>query len=127
MTKRLSYRVHEGRFAVCRLDAGAPVPEWLPRSGWTSVTRTPAELSIVCQETAVAEGVRVQGGWLRIELVGPFDFALTGVLASSLNPLAEAGVPIFAISTFDTDWVLIPGEHLEKAKRALAAAGHNEI
>jgi hypothetical protein len=52
---------------------------------------------------------------------------LTGILASILNPLAEAGVPIFALSTFDTDWVLLPGEHLEKAKRALIAAGHNEI
>lgn len=124
---RLKFKAHKGRFAVCRLDPGAPVPAWLPKDGWSSITRTPAELSIVCEEAAVPEGVKKQGGWRQIELIGPFDFALTGILASILNPLAEAAVPIFAISTFDTDWVLIPGEHLEKAKRALAAAGHNEI
>ncbi|MBE0656748.1 MAG: ACT domain-containing protein [Bryobacteraceae bacterium] len=124
---RLEYRIHPGRFAVCRLDAVSPVPAWLPNDGWSSITRTPAELSIVCEESAVPDAVKKQGGWRQIELAGPFDFALTGILASILNPLAVAGVPIFAISTFDTDWILIPGEHLEKAKRALAAAGHNEI
>lgn len=127
MTRRLNYRVHQRLFAVCRLDAGAQIPEWLPEVEWSSVTRTPDELSIVCEEPAVPEGVRKQGGWRRIELIGPFDFALTGILASILSPLAGAEVPIFAVSTFDTDWILVPGEHLEKAKRALAAAGHNEI
>lgn len=127
MTPRLDYRIHEGRFAVCRMDAAAQLPDWLPAEGWLSVTRTSTELSIVCGELAVPEGVKKQGGWRQIELIGPFDFALTGILASVLTPLAAAGVPIFAISTFDTDWILIPGEHLEKAKRALAAAGHNEI
>jgi hypothetical protein len=125
--RRLDYRIHGGRFAVCRLEAAAPVPEWLPKDGWSSITRTPDELSIVCEESAVPDGIRKQGGWRRIELAGPFDFALTGILAGILAPLAAAGVPIFAISTFDTDWVLVPGEHLEKAKQALAAAGHNEI
>jgi uncharacterized protein len=124
---RLEYRIHPDRFAVCRLDPASLVPAWLPNAGWSSITRTPAELSIVCEESAVPDSIKKQGGWRRIELAGPFDFALTGILASILNPLAAAGVPIFAISTFDTDWILIPGEHLEKAKRALAAAGHNEI
>lgn len=127
MTHRLDYRVRPGHLAVCRLDPTAPIPAWLPDRGWSSITRTPAELSIVCEESLVPPGVKSQGGWRQIELAGPFDFQLTGILASILNPLAAAGVPIFAISTFDTDWVFIPGEHLEKAKQALAAAGHNEI
>lgn len=127
MTHRLNYRVRPGHLAVCRLDPAAPIPAWLPDRGWSSITRTPAELSIVCEEALVPPGVKSQGGWRQIELAGPFDFQMTGVLASILNPLAAASVPIFAISTFDTDWVLIPGEHLEKAKQALAAAGHNEI
>jgi len=127
VTRRLTFKVHDGRFAVCRLAPGGAVPDWLPRDGWWSVTRTPAELSIVCEESIVPDGVKRQSGWRRIELTGPFDFALTGILASVLNPLAEARVPIFALSTFDTDWVLIPGEHLEKAKQALIGAGHNEI
>lgn len=127
MTRRLTFKVHDGRFAVCRLAPGDAVPDWLPPDGWWSVTRTPAELSVVCDESIVPDGVKRQSGWRRIELAGPFDFALTGILASILNPLAEAQVPIFALSTFDTDWVLIPGEHLEKAKQALIGAGHNEI
>ena len=127
MTKRLTFKVHDGRFAVCRLAPDDPIPAWLPRDAWGSVTRTSAELSVVCDESLVPQGVKHQSGWRRIELSGPFDFALTGILASILNPLAEARVPIFALSTFDTDWVLIPGEHLEKAKQALIGAGHNEI
>jgi len=127
VTRRLNYRLHDGRYAVCRFAPGDPVPDWLPRDGWWSVTRTSDELSVVCEESIVPEGVKHQGGWRRIELAGPFDFTLTGILASILSPLAEARVPIFALSTFDTDWVLIPGEHLEKAKQALIGAGHNEI
>ena len=127
MTKRLTLKVHDGRSAVCRLAPDDPVPAWLPRDGWWSVTRTSVELSVVCDESLVPQDVKHQSGWRRIELAGPFDFALTGILASILNPLAEARVPIFALSTFDTDWVLIPGEHLEKAKQALIGAGHNEI
>ena len=127
MTRRLTFKVHDGRFAVCRLAPGDPIPTWLPPDGWWSVTQTSAELSVVCDESLVPQDVKHQAGWQRIELAGPFDFALTGILASILNPLAEARVPIFALSTFDTDWVLIPGEHLEKAKQALIGAGHNEI
>jgi hypothetical protein len=124
---KLKYRVHDARFAVCRLDPRDPLPAWLPVDGWSSVTRTPNELSIVCAEAIVPKDAKAQPGWRQIELIGPFDFALTGILASILNPLAAAGVPIFAMSTYDTDWVLVPGEHLEKAKQTLAAAGHNEI
>ena len=69
----------------------------------------------------------MEGGWACIELAGPFDFALTGVLSSCLGPLAVADIPIFAVSTFDTDWILVPDGRLEDAVRALAAAGHNEI
>lgn len=124
---RLEFRRHAWKLAVCRLGAEAPVPAWCATGGFMAVVRTPAELSIVCEESAVPAGVKAQKGWGVIELVGPFDFGLTGVLASVLGPLAEAKVPIFAISTFDTDWVLIPGEHIEKAVRTLTAAGHNEV
>lgn len=123
----LKFRRHAMRLAVCRLEAGDPVPAWCGAGGFMAVVRTPAELSIVCDEAAVPAGVKGQRGWGVIELVGPFDFNLTGVLSSVLTPLAEAKVPIFALSTFDTDWILIPGEHLEKAVRTLTAAGHNEV
>lgn len=104
------------------------MPAWAAgQQGLTAAVRTPDELSIVCAETAVPPGVKSQGGWAAIELAGPFDFGLTGILASALAPLAEAGIPVFAISTFDTDWILVPAGKLEAAVRALTAAGHNEI
>jgi hypothetical protein len=127
VSRSLQYKIHDGCFAVCRLDNIDPLPVWATAGAWWQAMRTADDLSIVCEESAVPEGVRCQGGWRRIELAGPFDFAVTGILASVLSPLAAAGVPIFALSTFDTDWVLLPGEHLEKAKHALSGAGHNEI
>lgn len=124
---KVEFRRHGLKLAVCRLGAEEAMPAWAARGGFSAVVRTPGELSVVCEEGRVPEGVKAERGWGVIELVGPFDFGLTGVLASVLGPLAEAKVPIFAISTFDTDWVLIPGEHIEKAVRALTAAGHNEV
>lgn len=123
----LEFRRHALRLAVCRLGVEEAEPAWASGGDFSAVVRTPGELSIVCEETAVPEGVKAERGWGVIELAGPFAFGLTGVLASVLGPLAEAKIPIFAISTFDTDWVLIPGEHTEKAVRTLTAAGHNEV
>lgn len=127
MSVKLRFRRHTERLAVCRLGPDAPVPAWAGGGGFMAVVRTPDELSIVCAEGAVPAGVRPQGGWAAIELIGPFDFGLTGILAAALGPLAESKVPIFAVSTFDTDWILVPAERLETAVRALIAAGHNEI
>ena len=123
----LRFRVAPFRLAVCRLAAEDAVPAWGSAGAWHSITRTPSELSIVCEESNVPAGVRHQGGWAALMLEGPFEFALTGVLASVAGPLAAAGVPIFAVSTFDTDWVLVPQEKLDAAVHALKAAGHTEV
>ena len=120
----LTFRVWAGRWAVCRFGPSEPVPPWA-WTGFASVTRTPDELSIVCAEDVVPAGIQMERDWACLQLQGPFAFTLTGVLASFLAPLAEARVPIFALSTYDTDWVLIPGTRLDDALRALAAAGHD--
>ncbi|MBI4891429.1 MAG: ACT domain-containing protein [Acidobacteria bacterium] len=122
----LTFRRHAGEFAVCRLAPDAPMPDWALESLFSSVTRTPAELSIVCEASRVPESIQAERGWACLELCGPFPFALTGILASFLKPLAEAPVPIFALSTFDTDWILVPAAKLDAALQALRAAGHNE-
>ncbi|MGC4053773.1 MAG: ACT domain-containing protein [Paludibaculum sp.] len=127
MGHQLKFRHLEGAWAVCRLDAEEQIPEWACRGRFVSITRTPEELSVVCPSDQAPEGIRVQAGWACLQLAGPFDFALTGILASFLQPLAEAAVPIFALSTFDTDWVLIPQQHLQRALAALHAAGHEQI
>jgi len=125
--KSLRFRVVEGRYAVCRLAPDEAVPAWAFSGRLWSITRTPEEISIICAEDAVPASVRHEGGWAALMLEGPFAFGLTGILASALVPLAGAEVPIFALSTFDTDWILLPVAMLEQAVEALKAAGHNEV
>jgi uncharacterized protein len=123
---KLKYRVLSESLAVCQFASDATVPSWAQEGRFFCVTRTSAELSVVCEEHLVPEGIRSEGGWLALKLEGPFPFSITGVLASFLDPLAKAAIPIFAISTFDTDYVLIKSESLPQAKTALGAAGHEE-
>ena len=117
-------RVLEGRYAVCRLAPDDPVPEFASGGTFYSITRTASELSMVCAEDRVPAGVQFEGGWRIFQVEGPLDFALTGILASIAMPLAQAGIAIFAISTFDTDFVLVKEEKLTRAIEALTGAGH---
>ena len=89
-----------------------------------SVTRTADELSVVCEETRVPDNVKAERNFVALKLEGPFPFSMTGVLASFVEPLAKQKIPIFAIATFDTDYVLVSRENLAAALRALAEAGH---
>jgi hypothetical protein len=124
---KLKYRILPDRLAVCQLAAGTRVAEWALGGGFFCVTGTEDEVSMVCEERQVVDGVRVEKGWVGLKLEGPFPFTMTGVLASFLQPLAEAGIPVFAVSTFNTDYVLIKGEHLERAQKALGEAGHELV
>lgn len=112
-----------GRLAVCRLPPDAPLAPWMGEGGASSISRTAAELSVVCAEASVPAGVRAEVGWRALALRGPIDFALTGVLVRILQPLAEAGVGIFALSTYDTDLVLVKETRLADAVAALRDAG----
>ena len=111
-------------FAVCRLPANAPLPAWALAGPFCAITRTAEELSIVCVEEHAPANVLCQPGWRCLQVAGPLDFALTGVLASLAQPLAAAGVSIFAISTYDTDYLLVPDEALDASLAALRSAGH---
>jgi len=114
--------------AVCRLPPSDRVPSWALElhESLVSVTRTPDELSIVCPEGAVPPDVRVEPGWRALALPGPIPFEQTGVLASLAVPLAAAGVPIFALSTYDTDYVLVRAGDLERALAALQSVGERQ-
>lgn len=115
------------KLAVCQLAVGTRVPEWVDGIDIFSVTQTAEELSVVCGESRVPAGIRAERDWVGLKLEGPFPFDMTGVLSSFLQPLAEAGIPIFAASTFDTDYVLVKRENLESAVAALEAASHQRI
>ena len=127
MPHKLKYRILPDRLAVCQLAAGTRVPEWALGGGFFCVAGAGDEVSIVCEERQVVDGVRVEKGWAGLKLEGPFPFTMTGVLASFLQPLAEAGIPVFAVSTFNTDYVLIKRTDLERAQKALGEAGHERV
>jgi uncharacterized protein len=114
-----------GTFAVCRLPADAPLPRWAQRrTRFSALIRTPDELCVVCDQLTVPKKVRAEGGWSLMQVKGPLDFSLVGVLASLALPLAQAGVSVFAISTYDTDYLLVRQAELGRAEQALLKAGH---
>jgi hypothetical protein len=113
----LNLELLEGTLAVCRLPAAGRVPSWALElhEGFVSITRTPEELSIVCPEEAVPPDTTVEEGFRALKLPGPIPFSETGVLASVAVPLAAAGISIFAVSTYDTDYVLVRESDVERA------------
>jgi hypothetical protein len=117
----------DGEFGVARLDATQATPDWAAHGSLSSVTRTAEELSIVCGAGAIPAGVQAERGWRCLRVAGRLDFSLTGVLASIARPLAAANVSIFAVSTHDTDYVLVPGKSLAAAMEALSASGHEVV
>lgn len=109
--------------AVCRRSPNEPIPAWALLGDFFSITRTADELSIVCPQARVPAHAQAERGWRALKVAGPLDFALTGILAGLAGALAQAGISIFAISTYDTDYVLVKEEALEPACAALRAAG----
>ncbi len=111
-------------FAICRLDANAKLPEWADAGSFISITRTVDELSIVCPISQVPPGVECNKGWRCFKVEGTLDFSLTGILAALATPLAQAGISIFALSTYDTDYLMVRDIDKEKAIQALLQAEH---
>lgn len=110
--------------AVCRLDADSELPEWARKGPFFSLTRTPDECSVVCSQEDVPEAIRKEAGWRAFRLKGPIDFSAVGILASLTAPLARSGISLFALSTFDTDYLLVKGDDVKKASLALREEGH---
>ena len=121
---QLKLRLLPALLAVCRLAPGEAVPAWAAGPGLVSVTRTADELSIVAPQERVPEGITAQRDFRALRVAGPLDFSAVGVLASLVQPLAAAGVSIFSISTYDTDYILVRQSDLARAIAALESAGH---
>jgi len=122
----MDLRVLSDRLSVCRLPADSPWPTPPPGPSFYSVTRTDGEMSVVCREDSAPEGehVRVEPDWRALEVAGPLDFSMVGVMAALTAPLADVDVSVFVVSTYDTDYVLVHAAALEKAVEALREAGH---
>lgn len=118
----------EGSYAIWRLEPDAPVPAGAAPGAvgeeLLSLTRTGEEFSVVGLERRAPEAVPVSRGWSALRVRGELEHSLTGVLASLASPLATAGVPVFALSTFDTDYLLVPTGSRDDVSAALRAAGH---
>ena len=124
MSHQLTIVVLPELYAICRLDADAPVPGWASSADFFSITRTANELSIVCKDSALPEGAHAERERRLMQIEGTLSFTLTGVLAAVTAPLALAEISIFAVSTYDTDYLLVSEEDLQETVQVLEAAGH---
>jgi hypothetical protein len=111
-------------FAVCGLDVNSAIPAWAVGGSFFSITRTPEELSLVCVQSLVPDGTRCERDWRCLQVAGPIPFTTVGVLASLIQPLAEAGISVFAVSTFDTDYVMVKATDLALTMEELHRKGH---
>jgi hypothetical protein len=118
------FRLLPGDYCIAKLPPGAEVPMPQGETPFHSVTRTAEETSVICESRLAPPGAELSTGWRGIALAGPFAFEETGVLASVVSPLAEAGISVMAIATYDTDTLFVPSAELERAAKALVSAGH---
>jgi len=125
MENVMNLSVMDDEYSVCRLAPDAVLPDWSQQGDFYSISKTSEELSIVCQTHLVPDHVRSEAGWRIIKVEGPLDFALVGILANLSGILAERGISIFAISTFDTDYLLVKEKDLGRAVIALRDVGHD--
>ncbi len=105
---------------ICRLIPKEPIPSWALESPFFSLSKTSEELSIVCLEERIPQEIKTEKSWRAIKVEGPLDFSLTGIMASLTKPLAEEGISLFAISTYDTDYLLVKDHNLPKSIEILS-------
>ncbi|MBP7865533.1 MAG: ACT domain-containing protein [Acidobacteria bacterium] len=124
MAISLTLALQPDSLALCRLPPSTPIPDWVPASGFLSLTRTKDELSVVCLAAQVPAAVQQDSGWRAFKVEGPLDLAMTGVLTALSQPMVDAGISLFVISTFDTDYVLVRTQDIDRASKAWEQAGH---
>jgi uncharacterized protein len=112
-------------YAVVRLEPDAALPPWAMQGHFWSITRSDSELSLVCRQEDVPADASAERGWCAFEVAGPLDFSLTGVVSSLVEPLAEQAIPLFVVSTFETDYLLVREHDLHRSVEALTSAGHS--
>lgn len=117
--KILTMKLLKERYGVCRLDKTELILEWAQNGEFFSITRTSDELSIVCIEDSIPNDIKCEKDWRILKVEGPLDFSLIGILASISTILAQKGISIFAISTYDTDYILVKNKDIDNAVESL--------
>lgn len=118
-----SYSLLQDTFAICRLDKNSSLPDWAVGGEFWSVSRTPDELSVVCPQESVPEGVDHDAGWRCLKLDSPFEFDLAGMISSVAAPLAQTNTDLFVVATQDSDYLMVKEQDLEETKGELARTG----
>lgn len=118
--RNLTLSLMPDSYAVCRLAPDAKVPDWAYQGGFYSISKTSDELSIVVDQRYAPAGIKKAENWKGFKIEGPLDFSITGILAALSKTLADNQIPLFCVSTFDTDYILVESKYYEKAKRVLA-------
>ena len=119
---KLNLCVLEGLFTIHRLPPNHEIPKQVFKDQFYSISKTTEEMSVVCSSSVFINSERLESDWSCIKVLGPLDFSLTGILADISVILAKAEISIFALSTFDTDYILVKSEKLPLAKQALQQA-----
>jgi len=125
LEKQLTIEITQSNYGVCRLSKEQAIPKWAMDSPFFSVTKTLDELSIVCSQNNIPDDIKCEKDWKLLKVLGPLDFSLIGILASISGAIAKKGVSIFAISTFDTDYILVKESSLANAIEALKQEGYS--
>jgi len=124
MHRKLRLQLLEGKYAICRLNGRAPVPAWAEGEGLVAISRSDDELSVLCRADRVPEDTQADFDWICLKLVGPFDLHETGIALSVVQPLAEGGIGVFLVSSYDGAHLLIKDSDLLHAQMLLQNAGH---
>lgn len=125
--KKLTLSLLKDKFGVCRLNINEPMPGWGTKGTFFSITKTLDELSIVCNEENIPSDIKCEKGWKALKIKGPLDFSLIGILSKISGLLAKEGISIFAISTYDTDYILVKENHIQSAISVLLNNEYNVI
>nr|UWI51968.1 ACT domain-containing protein [Clostridioides difficile] len=111
-------------YAVCRLNNNSKIPTWIDTENFYSITKTNDELSIVCSNNNIPSDVKSEKEWRILKILGPLDFSLIGILSKISGLLADNKISIFAISTYDTDYILIKEKDIKNACKILNCNGY---
>ena len=121
----MKFKLYTEKYAVCRLDCNEKIPTWINTEKFYSITKTEDELSIVCFDENISKNIKCEKDWRILKILGPLDFSLVGILSKISTLLAGNDISIFAISTYDTDYILVKEKDVKKTVEVLTDNGHN--